>query len=103
MIYGPKPVAPQFIPKDKKRDDSDFQNAFNDLLQIMPNIFEEIVMGSLGSKISARNKGKVISRKKSTTGLVQGGVELVGEREKEKVLEVRVSTRGRIIRNTRKM
>lgn len=60
-------------------------------------------MSRLGSKISARNKGKGISRKKRTTGLVQGGVQLVGEREKEKGLEVRVSTRGRIIRNTRKM
>ncbi len=103
LIYGPKPVTPRSILTNKKRDDSDFQNAFHDLLQIIPDIFEEIVVGSLGSKTSARNKGNGVSRKKNTTGLVQGGVELVGEGEKEKVLEVRVSTRGRIIRNTRKM
>ena len=102
LIYGPNTVTPRSLPKNKKRDDSIFQNAFHNLLQIIPHIFEETVGGDLGSKTSARNKGKGASRKKNTNALVQGDVELVGE-GKEKVLEVRVSTRGRIIRNTRKM
>ncbi len=72
------------------------------ILQKLP-IFEETVMGELRSKTSARNKEKGVSRKKKTAGLVQDDGELVEKREKEKVLEVRVSTRGRIIRNSRKM
>ena len=60
-------------------------------------------MVELGSKTSAGNKGKGVSRKKKTAGLVRDDGELVEKGEKEKVLEVRVSTRGRIIRNTRKM
>ena len=103
LIYGPNPVTPRPLPKNKKQDDSIFQNAFYDLLQITPDIFEETVMGELGSKTSARNKGKGVSRKKKTAGLVQDDGELVEKGKKEKVLEVRVSTRGRIIRNTRKM
>ena len=60
-------------------------------------------MGDLGSKTSARNKGTGVSRKKKTAGLVQNDGELVEKGEKQKVLKVRVSMRGRIIRNTRKM
>ena len=93
----------QPLPKNKKLNDSIFQNAFYNLLQITPDIFEETVIGDLGSKTSARDKIKDVSRKKNTTGLVQDDGELVEKGEKEKVLEVRVSTRGRIIRNTRKM
>ena len=103
LIYGPNLVTPLSLPKNKKRDDSIFQNAFYDLLLITPDIFEETVMGDLGPKTSARNKGNGILRKKNTAGLVQDDRELVEKGEKEKVLEVRVSTRGRIIRNTRKM
>ncbi len=60
-------------------------------------------MVELGSKTSARNKGKGVPREKKTAGLVRDDGELVGKREKEKVLEVRVSTCGRITRNTRKI
>ncbi len=103
LIYGPNPVAPRSLPKNKKQDDSIFQNAFYDLLQITPDIFEETVMGELRSKTSAWNKRKSVSRKKKTAGLVQDDGELVEKGEKENVLEVRVSTRGRIIRNTCKI
>ncbi len=103
LIYGLNPVTPWSLPKNKKRGDSIFQNAFYNLLQTTPDIFEETVMSELGSKTSARNKKKGVSRKKKTSRLVQDDGELVEKEEEEKVLEVRVSTRGRIIRNTRKM
>ena len=103
LIYGPNLVAPQSLPKNKNRDNSTFQDAFQDLLQISPNIFEETISGDLGLKIPAQNKGKGVSRKKNTTGFVQGDTELIEEGRGEEVLEVRVSSRGRIIRNTRKM
>ncbi len=45
-------------------------------------------MGELGSKTSARNKGKGVSRKKKTAGLVKDDGELVEKGGKEKVLEV---------------
>ncbi len=70
LIYGPNPVTPRPLPKNKKQDDSIFQNAFYDLLQIIPDIFEETVIGDLGSKTSARDKRKDVSRKKNTAGLV---------------------------------
>ena len=103
LIYGPNLVAPQSLPKNKNRDNSTFQDAFQDLLQISPNIFEETISGDLGLKIPAQNKGKGVSRKKNTTGFVKGDTELIEEGRGEEVLEVRVSSRGRIIRNTRKM
>ena len=100
LIYRPNPVTPRSLPKNKKRDDSIFRDAFQDL-QISPNIFEETVSGDLGLNIPAQNKGKGVSRKKNTTGWVQGDVELI--EEGREISEVRVSSRGRIIRNTRKM
>ncbi len=102
LIYGPNLVISQSLPKNKKRDDSIFRDAFQDL-QISPNIFEETVLGDPGLQLPVQNKGKGVSRKKNTTGLEQGDVELIEERREEEVLEVRVSSRGRIIRNTRKM
>lgn len=103
LIYGPNLMVPRSLPKNKKRDDSIFQDAFQNLLQISPNIFEETISGDLGLKIPAQNKGKGVSRKKNTTGLVQGDVKLIEEWREEDILEVRVSSRGRITRNTRKM
>ncbi len=103
LIYRPNLITPQPLPKNKKQDGSIFQNAFYDLLQITSDIFEETVIGDLGSKTSARDKGKGVSRKKNTAGLVKDNGELVEKDEKKKVLEVRVSTRGRIICNTRTM
>ncbi len=70
LIYGPNLVTPQLLPKNKKQDGSIFQNAFYDLLQITPDIFEETVIGDLGSETSARDKGKDVSRRKNIAGLV---------------------------------
>lgn len=103
LIYGPNIVAPRSLPKNKKRDDSIFRDAFQDLLQISPNIFEETVSGDLGLNLPAQNKGIGVSRKKNTTGWVQGDVELIEEGREEEISDVRVSSRGRIIRNTRRM
>ncbi len=103
LIYGFNPVTPRSLPKNKKQDDSIFQNAFSNLLQITLDIFEERVIGDLGSKASARNKEKSVSRIIKTTWLVKDDRELVEKEEKEKVLDIRVSTHGRIICNTCKM
>ena len=103
LIYGPDLVTSRSLSKNKKRDDSIFQNAFHDLLQITPHIFKETVKGDLRFKKTALNKGKCISRKKNITVLIQCDMEIVGKGEKEEVLEVRVSSRGRVIRNTRKL
>ncbi len=73
LIYGPNPVTPRSLPKNKKRDNSIFQNAFSDLLQITPDIFEEKVMGKLGSKTSTRNKGKGVCIKKEKNRWVGTG------------------------------
>ena len=56
-----------------------------------------------GLKKSALNKEKCISRKINNTELIQNDVKIVGKRKKKEVLEVRVSSRGRVIRNTRKL
>ncbi len=77
LIYGPNPITPRLLPKNKKQDDSIFQNAFYDLLQITPDIFEETIIDDLGSKTSARDKRKCVSRKKNIAGLVQDDGELV--------------------------
>ncbi len=103
LIYRPNPVTPRPFPKNKKQNDSIFQNAFTNLLQITPDIFEETIIGDLRSKTFVRDKRKGVSRKKNTAGLVHDDGELVEKEEKEKVLEVRVNTRVRIICNTRKM
>ena len=103
LIYGPNPATPRLLPKNKKRDDLIFQNAFYDLLQITPDIFAETVIGDLKSKASVQTKGKGVSKKKNTARLVQDDRKLVEREENEKVLGVGVSTRGRIIRKTCKM
>ncbi len=50
LIYGPNSVTPRPLPKNKKQDDSIFRNAFYNLLQITPDIFEQTVIGDLGLK-----------------------------------------------------
>lgn len=66
-------------------------------------VFEELVLDDLISNAPIQNKGKDIPRRKNTTGLVQVGLETVEEEGEEKVSEIPISTRARIIRNTRKM
>ena len=66
-------------------------------------VFEELVLDDLISNTPIQNKGKDIPRRKNTTGSVQVGLETVEEEGEEKGSEIPMSTRGRIIRNTRKM
>ncbi len=70
LIYRPNPVTPRPLLKNKKQNDSIFQTAFYDFLQMTSDNFEEIVIGDLGSKTSAQDKRKDISRKKNTAELV---------------------------------
>ena len=103
LIYGPNPVIPRLSQKNKKRDDSIFHNAFHDLLQITPDIFAETITGDPKSKTPTQTKGKGVSKKKNTARLIQDDEKLVEKGEQEKFWGIRVSTRGRIIRNTSKM
>ena len=110
LIYGPNPPISSkntenlsSSTQNKKHDNQIFTNAFRDLLRIEPDVFEELVLDGLISNTVIQNKGKGISKRKNTAGSVQVGLEVVEEEKEEKVSEVRVSTRGRIIRNTRKM
>ena len=68
LIHGLNLVTPPSLPQNKKRDDSIFRDAFQDLLQITPDIFQETVVGDLGSKMPAQHKGNGVSRKKKLLG-----------------------------------
>ena len=110
LIYGPNPSIsskntknPGSSTRNKKHDDHVLINAFQDLLQIEPDVFEELVLDDLVPNTPIQIKGKGIPKRKNTTGSVLVGLETVEEETEGKVLGVRVSTRGRIIRNTRKM
>ena len=110
LIYGPNPPISSkntenlsSSTRNKKHDNQVLTNAFQDLLRIEPDVFEELVLDGLVSNTLIQNKGKGIPKRKNTAGSVQVGLEVVEEEKEEKVSEVRVSTRGRIIRNTRKM
>ena len=110
LIYGSNPSISSKNTKtsgtsarNKKREDQALINAFQDLLRIEPDIFKELDLDDLVSNTTIQNKGKGISRKKNTTGSIQVGLGVVEEEKEEEILEVRVSSRGRIICNTRKM
>ncbi len=110
LIYGPNPFvsskntqSPGLSARNKKRGDSTFINIFQDLLQIEPDLFEDLVLDDPVSYTPAQNKGKVVFRRKNTTRSIQAGLEVLEEEREEEVLKIRISSRGRIIRNTRKM
>ncbi len=110
LIYGPNsPIFSKntenlsFSTRNKKHDNQVFTNAFQELLCIELDVFKELVLDGLISNTLIQNKRKGIPQKKNTTGSVQVELKMVEEEKKEKVLEVRVSTQGRIICNARKM
>ncbi len=89
--------------RNKKHNNQVLTNAFQDLLCIEPDVFEELVLDGLVSNTLIQNKEKCIPKRKNTAGSVQIRLEVGEEEKEEKVSEVRVSTRSRIICNTRKM
>ena len=113
LIYGPNFLISSKNTKtsgtsarNKKREHHALINAFQDLLQIKPDIFEELDLNDLVSNTPIQNKKKGVSGKKNTTRSVQVVLRVVKEEKKEKkenVLEVQINSRGCIIRNTRKM
>ena len=110
LIYGPNPPISSkntenisSSTRNKKYDNQVLANAFQDLLRIEPDVFEELVLDGPVSNTVMQNKGKGIPKRKNTAGSVQVRLEVVEKEKEEKVSEIRVSTRGRIIRNTRKM
>ena len=86
----------------KKRRDQALVSAFQDLLRIGPDVFEELVSDDLVFNTHIQNKEKGVPRRKNTTGSVQVGLRVEKEREEE-ISEIRMSSQGRIIPNTRKM
>lgn len=110
LIYGPNPPISSKNTENlssstryKIYDNQVLANAFQDLLCIEPDVFEELVLDGPVSNTVIQNRGKGIPKRRNTAGSVQVRLEVVEEEKKEKVSEIRVSTRGRIIRNTRKM
>lgn len=76
-----------------------FRDAFLDLLLITADIFEETVVSDLGLKIHVQIKGKGVSRKKKTIGLVYGDVELVEEGGRRKISSLGLFARPSYICN----
>ncbi len=110
LIYRPNPPIslkntknPGSSSRNKKCEDQALINAFQDLLRIEPDVFEELVLDDLVSNTPIQNKRKIPPRRKNITGLVQVGLETIEEKREKEVWEVWISSRGRIICNTRKM
>ena len=88
--------------RNRKDRDSTLINAFYDLLQIEPDLFEDLILDDPVSYTPAQNKGKGVPRRKNTTGSIQARLEVLEEEGEEEVSKTRISSRGRIIRNSRK-
>ena len=102
LIYGSNPVTVRSLPKNKKRDDSTYSKVFQDFLRIAPDIFEETFLDDLVPNTPVQNNAKGVPRRKNTPETIQVGLGTVEEEREEEISEVRISSRGRIIRNTRK-
>ncbi len=110
LIYRPNPIIslkntknPGFLARNKKCEDQALINAFQDLLRIEPEVFEELVLDDFVSNTPIQNKKKGVHRRKNITVSVQVELETMEEEREEEVLEVRISLQGRIIRNTCKI
>ena len=109
LIYGPNLFISSKNTKNissstqnKKYDNQVLANAFH-LLRIEPDVFEELVLDDPVLNTIIQNKGKGIPERKNTAGSIQVRLEVVEKKKEEKVSEIRVSTRGCIICNIRKM
>ena len=114
LLYGPIPSS-STVPssknitggisstRHKNRNDLIVTSAFRDLLQISPDIFQEFDLDNLVSKKPVLAKEKGVSKRKKTPRSIQSELGVVGKKKEEEILANRISTRGRIIRNTRKM
>lgn len=114
LLYGPIPFSLTIsfsknitggisLTRYKNRNDLIVTSAFQDLLQISPDIFQEFVLDNLVSKKPVLAKEKGVSKRKKTSRLIQSELGIVGKKKEEEILANRISTRGHIIRNTRKM
>ena len=109
MRLGPNPPIsskntknPGSSARNKKHEDQVLINPFQDL-RIELDVFEELVLDDLLPNTPIQNKGKGVPRRKNTTGSAQVGLGTLEEERDENVSEIRISLRGRIIRNIRKM
>ncbi len=107
MIYEPQLFSSTvFISKSiisgisstihKKHNNLIVMFAFQDLLQISPDIFQELFLDNFVSKKLVLAKRKSVLKKKKTLGFS------VAEKKKPLFLGVCISIRGRITCNTRK-
>lgn len=110
LVYGPNPPVSSKNTKDpgssarnQKLGDSTLINAFHDLLQIEPDLFGDLILDDPVSYPPAQNKGKGVPRRKNTTGSIQARLEVLEEEREEVVSKTRISSRDRIIRNSRKL
>lgn len=87
LIYGPNSSTPSSknttnpdsLARNKKRGDLIITHAFQNHLRIAPDHFEELVVDELVSNTPVRGKGEAVSRKKNTSGSIQGEVGVVEE------------------------
>ena len=91
------------LTRHKDRNDVLVTSAFRDLLQISPDIFQEFDLDDLVSTKPVLAKEKSVSKRKKTPRSIQNELGVVEKKKEEEILANRISTRGRIIRNTRKM
>ena len=102
LIYRPNSLTPRSLPKNKKRVDYIFENAFPTFSDYTRSFWREGHEWASVKYICLEQK-KDVSRKIKTSGLVKDDGELIKIGKKEKVLEVQISICGCIICNTGKM
>ena len=88
LVYGPNPSVSSkntknycSLARNKKRGDSTLIIAFEDLLQIEPDLFEDLVLDVSVSYTPAQNRGKGVPIRKNTTGSIEAGLRGVREGE----------------------
>ena len=91
------------LTRHKNRNDLIVTSAFQDLFQISPDIFQEFDLDNLISKKPVLEKEKSVSKRKKTPRSIQSELGVVEKKKKRGNLANRISTRGRIICNTRKI
>lgn len=81
-------------------------NLYKHFLKSLSNVqvlFEGLFIDDLVSNTPVWGKKKDISRKKNIFGSIQGEIRAIKEEKEEDIIEIQVSSYGRIICNIRKI
>ncbi len=90
-------------PRGTKSDNQDFATVSQDLIRLGPDLFWQLETDEQVLNTSVRNKGKIVQRKKNTPVQLQGQSVPIETEGEEEIPATSISSRGRIIHNTRKM